>query len=102
MGLPMAKRLLSLGYAVKACDIVPERAEAARAAGAGAARSPADAAADVEFVLLNLPTTDAVEEAVFGEGGVAAIVRSPQLVIDFSTIEVESCKAFAAQLRKAT
>ena len=102
MGLPMAKRLLSLGYAVKACDIVAERAEAARAAGAEAARSPADAAAAVEFVLLNLPTTDAVEEAVFGERGVASAVRSPQLVIDFSTIKVDKCKAFAAKLRKTT
>jgi 3-hydroxyisobutyrate dehydrogenase-like beta-hydroxyacid dehydrogenase len=102
MGLPMAKRLLSLGYAVKACDIVAERAEAARAAGAEAARSPADAAAAVEFVLLNLPTTDAVEEAVFGERGVASVVRSPQLVIDFSTIKVDKCKAFAAKLRKMT
>ena len=102
MGLPMAKRLLSLGYAVKACDIVAERAEAARAAGAEAARSPADAAAAVEFVLLNLPTTEAVEEAVFGERGVASVVRSPQLVIDFSTIKVDKCKAFAAKLREAT
>ncbi len=102
MGLPMAKRLLSLGYAVKACDVVAERAEAARAAGAEAARSPADAAAAAEFVLLNLPTTDAVEEAVFGERGVAAVVRSPQLVIDFSTIKVDRCKAFAAKLRKTT
>jgi 3-hydroxyisobutyrate dehydrogenase-like beta-hydroxyacid dehydrogenase len=102
MGLPMAKRLLSLGYAVKACDIVPERVEAARAAGAQAARSPADAAADVDFVLLNLPTTEAVEEAVFGERGVALTARPPQLVIDFSTIKVDKCKAFAARLRKAT
>ena len=102
MGLPMAKRLLSLGYAVKACDIVPERTEAARAAGAEAVRLPADAAAGVEFVLLNLPTTDAVEEAVFGRHGVATVVRAPQLIIDFSTIEVDKCKAFSAKLRKAT
>ena len=102
MGLPMAKRLLSLGYAVKACDIVAERAEAARAAGAEAARSPADAAAGVDLVLLNLPTTEAVEDAVFGERGVASVVRSPQLVIDFSTIKVDKCKAFAAKLREAT
>jgi len=102
MGLPMAKRLLSLGYAVKACDIVAERVEAARAAGAEAARSPADAAAGVDLVLLNLPTTEAVEEAVFGERGVASVVRSPQLVIDFSTIKVDKCKAFAAKLREAT
>ncbi len=102
MGLPMAKRLLSLGYSVKAYDVVPGRIEAARAAGAAGARSPADAAAEVELVLLNLPTTEAVEEAVFGERGVATVVRPPQLLIDFSTIKVDRCKAFAAKLREAT
>jgi 3-hydroxyisobutyrate dehydrogenase-like beta-hydroxyacid dehydrogenase len=101
MGLPMTKRLLSLGYPVKAFDVVAERVEAARAAGAEAARSPGEVAAGVEFVLLNLPTTEAVEEAVFGERGVASVVRSPQLVIDFSTIKVDKCKALAARLREA-
>ena len=100
MGLPMAKRLLSLGYAVRAYDIVPAQIEAARAAGALAASSPADAAAGADFVVLNLPTTDAVETAVFGEAGVASAIKPPQLVIDFSTIKVEKCRAFAAKLRE--
>jgi 3-hydroxyisobutyrate dehydrogenase len=102
MGFPMAKRLVSLGYPVRAHDIVPERATAARAAGAAVAASPADAVAGADLVLLNLPTTEAVEQAVFGESGVAAAVRPPQLVIDFSTIKVEKCKAFAAKLREQT
>ena len=102
MGLPMVKRLLSLGYAVRAYDIVSDRAEAARAAGATVARSPASAVADVDLALLNLPTTEAVEQAVFGEDGVASVIRQPQLVIDFSTIKVEKCKAFAAKLREKT
>jgi 3-hydroxyisobutyrate dehydrogenase-like beta-hydroxyacid dehydrogenase len=100
MGLPMAQRLLALGYPVKAFDIVPARVEAARAAGAAPARSPGEAATGVDLVLLNLPTTDAVEQAVFGADGVAATARAPQLVIDFSTIEVERCKAFGARLRR--
>ena len=102
MGLPMVKRLRSLGYSVRTYDIVPDRIEAARAAGAVAARSPADAATGADLVLLNLPTTEAVEQAVFGDGGVASTVRPPQLVIDFSTIKVEKCKAFAAKLREKT
>ena len=102
MGLPMVKRLRSLGYAVRAYDIVPDRVEAARAAGAVAAASPADAASGADLVLLNLPTTEAVEQAVFGDGGVASVVRRPQLLIDFSTIKVEKCKAFAAKLREKT
>jgi len=102
MGLPMAKRLLSLGYSVRAYDIAPDRVEAARAAGGTVARSPADTATGADIVLLNLPTTEAVEQAVFGENGVATALKPPQLLIDFSTIKVEKCKAFAAKLREKT
>lgn len=102
MGLPMVKRLVSLGYPVRAFDIVPEKSAAAAAAGASPASSPADTAKGAELVLLNLPTTEAVEQAVFGEAGVAGALRAPQLVIDFSTIKVGKCKAFAQKLRAAT
>lgn len=102
MGLPMAKRLLSLGHAVRAYDIAPQRLAEAREAGAAAAASPADAARDAELVLLNLPTPEAVEAAVFGDSGVAAALRPPQLLIDFSTIKVAQCKAFARRLRDTT
>jgi 3-hydroxyisobutyrate dehydrogenase len=102
MGLPMLKRLLSLGYTAKACDIAADRVAAATAAGAHAAQSPAQACADVDLVVLNLPTTEAVEVVVFGEAGIATAIRPPQLVIDFSTIKVEKCKAFAERLRSET
>ena len=102
MGLPMAKRLLSLGYTIRAYDIVPARVAAAREAGATAASSPTDAVQGSDLVLLNLPTTDAVEAAVFGENGVASALRPPQLLIDFSTIPVEKCRTFARRLREMT
>ena len=50
--------------------------------------------AGVDLMVLNLPTTAAVEAAVFGENGVEAM-RPPQLLIDFSTIAVEQCRAMA-------
>jgi 3-hydroxyisobutyrate dehydrogenase-like beta-hydroxyacid dehydrogenase len=99
MGLPMVTRLVSLGYPVRGYDIVAGRVNAAAAAGAAAATSPADAARGADFVLLNLPTTDAVEDAVFGERGVAEALAPPQLVIDFSTVKVDSGREFAARLR---
>jgi 3-hydroxyisobutyrate dehydrogenase-like beta-hydroxyacid dehydrogenase len=102
MGLPMVKHLLPRGYAIRAYDIAPAQIEAARAAGAQPAASPADAAAGADFVLLNLPTGEAVEQAVFGPDGVAARLRPPQLLIDFSTIKVDKCKAWAARLRAET
>jgi len=102
MGLPMVKRLVSLGFKVRAYDILPQQVEAAAAAGGHAAASPADAARGVEFVLLNLPTTEAVEQAVFGDDGVASVARPPQLTIDFSTVKVDKGRAFAARLREST
>ena len=102
MGLPMAKRLLPLGYTIGAYDIAPASLAAAREAGATVASSPADAMRGTDLVLLNLPTTDAVEAAVFGDNGVASALRPPQLLIDFSTIPVEKCRTFARQLREMT
>ena len=102
MGLPMVKRLVSRGYTVTAYDLLPQRTDMARDAGARPAASPASAVRDVDFVLLNLPTTDAVEQAVFGENGVARAVKPPQLVVDFSTIKVDQGRRFAARLREDT
>jgi len=102
MGLPMVQRLLSLGYSVRAFDVSPAQVAAAGRAGAQAASSAADAARGADLLLLNLPTPDAVEAAVFGENGVAATLRPPQLLIDFSTNKVYQTKAFAQRLREKT
>ena len=93
MGGPMTKRLLSLGWKVKAYDIVPERSGCA---------SAAEAARGVGVVALNLPTNAAVKDAVFGRDGVATTVDETQLVVDFSTIPVDECRAHAAHLHEKT
>ncbi len=98
MGLPMVKRLCARGYNVRAFDIVAAQIEAARAAGAQPARSPAEAVQGVDVVLLNLPTPEAVEQAMFGKDGAASAMRRPQLLADFSTIRVEQCRAYAKRL----
>jgi 3-hydroxyisobutyrate dehydrogenase-like beta-hydroxyacid dehydrogenase len=102
MGLPMTQRLCSLGYAVRAFDIVPRQLDLAREAGATVAHSPADAAHGIDLVLLNLPTPAAVEAAVFGPDGVATAMQPPQLLIDFSTIKVEQGQDCAKRLRERT
>jgi 3-hydroxyisobutyrate dehydrogenase len=101
MGGPMVKRLCGLGWRVRAYDVVAARCEAARADGAEIASSAADAARGADVVLLNLPTIDAVEQAMFGANGVVEAAKAPQLVVDFSTIKVDTCRAFAQRLREA-
>ena len=98
MGLPMTKLLLGKAYAVRGYDIVPEKLAAAVAAGAASASSAADAAAGAELILLNLPTTDAVEQAVFGPDGILAVLRPGQVIVDFSTITVDKGRHFAKRL----
>ena len=102
MGMPMAKRLLSLGYKVRAYDIAPQAIAAAHDAGAAAVASAAEAAKGADLVLLNLPTPEAVEDVAFGKNGVASALKPPQLLIDFSTNKVHQTKGFAHRLRKMT
>jgi 3-hydroxyisobutyrate dehydrogenase len=93
MGGPMVKRLASLGWQVKGYDIVPERSTA---------KSAGEAARGADVVLLNLPTNDAVKDAVFRADGVASTVNARQLVVDFSTIPVDECRSHAERLLKQT
>ena len=90
MGGPMVKRLAGIGWQVRAYDIVPERSSA---------RSVAEAVQGADVVVLNLPTNEAVEDVL---EKLVPVLRAPQLVVDFSTIPVEACRAHAARLFKAT
>lgn len=93
MGGPMVKRLAALGWTVRGYDIVPERSMVG---------SAADAARGADVVLLNLPTNEAVEEAVFGARGLIHAMKKSQLLVDFSTIPVDACRDHAAKLARAT
>jgi 3-hydroxyisobutyrate dehydrogenase-like beta-hydroxyacid dehydrogenase len=52
--------------------------------------------------MLNLPSAQAVEEAVFGTTGLATALRPPQLVVDFSTIPAAECRDFSHRLHEKT
>jgi 3-hydroxyisobutyrate dehydrogenase len=99
MGLPMVQRLLKLGWRVRAYDIIADRLFASGAEGCASA---AETARGMDLVLLNLPTNEAVIEAVFGAHGIARTVRPPQLVVDLSTIPVDACRGHARRLENET
>src|SRR6202008_2946925 len=54
------------------------------------------------IVLLNLPSNEAVIDAVFGANGVASALSAKQLVADFSTIPVDECRRHAKRLLEKT
>ena len=98
MGGPMSRHLVSAGYAVQGYDIRAEARAAAAEQGVRNCASIREACAGAEVVLLNLPTTDAMREVVMGRDGLLDCLRSPQLVVDFSTIELDAAHTFIQRL----
>lgn len=98
MGAAMAKRLMARGWTVTGFDIDAGRRAAAEAAGVAVAASAAEAAAGAAMVNLCVTSTAAVEQAVFGSGGVAEADPAPPLLVDMSTTDAEATREMAARL----
>ena len=100
IGGPCAKHLLDAGHRVTVFDI--DEAAAGRLASVGARRaeSAAEVSASSEVVMLSLPTPEASEAVVVGEGGVLAEGRPGLVVVDLSTNSVGTARSLSEQCRK--
>src|SRR5262249_44088441 len=96
MGAPMASNLLKHGDEVIGFGIVPRAVEALSVKGGRAAASAAEAASAGELVITMLPAGAQVRAVYLGEAGVLANARKSALLIDCSTIDVETARAVAA------
>jgi 3-hydroxyisobutyrate dehydrogenase len=96
MGAPMAANLLKAGHRVTGFDVVPGAVEALAAKGGQAARSIAEAAVADDIVITMLPAGPQVRAVYLDEGGVLANARRGTMLIDCSTIDVETARAVAA------
>jgi len=92
MGGPMVCNLVRAGHAVKAFDLSADALNFAVQAGAQAAGTAAQAATAVEFVVTMLPVGANVRE-VYLQGGVLAAASPSTVVVDSSTIDVETSQA---------
>jgi 3-hydroxyisobutyrate dehydrogenase len=101
MGGPMAANLVKAGHRVTGFDLVPGRAAALAAAGGVAAASAAEAAAAGDFVVTMLPAGPDVREVYLGNGGVLGRAGTGALLIDCSTIDVETARLVAERAREA-
>jgi 3-hydroxyisobutyrate dehydrogenase len=93
MGLPMVRNLLDAGHEVTAFDLAARALEEASSAGAVAARSAVEAAFGAEFVVTMLPEGRHVREVYVGAGGVIAAAADGTLLIECSTIDVDTARA---------
>lgn len=95
MGGPMAQNLIKAGHALAVYDLAPAALEAARAAGATVATSPAHAVAAAEVVISMLPASKHVESLYLGTEGLLVQIAPGTLVIDCSTIAPASSRKVA-------
>jgi 3-hydroxyisobutyrate dehydrogenase len=95
MGLPMAQNLLKARHAVSGFDLSEYSTDRLAADGATAARSVAAACKDAEIVITMLPAGAQVREVYLRNDGVLAAVPPGTLLVDSSTIDVDTAREVA-------
>jgi len=100
MGTPIATLLMKAGYEVTGFDIIKKQVSNLVPLGLKPSNSPRDAARGADFIVLSLPTWEAVLEAVEGKDGIATGARRGQIVADCSTSPPWESKALGKRLAK--
>jgi 3-hydroxyisobutyrate dehydrogenase len=100
MGLPMAQNLLKAGHQVEGVDISPVAIEKLKSAGGVIVETAKIAAARADVVITMLPSGKEVREVYFGPNGIIENANAGTLVIDCSTIDVETARAVAGEAEK--
>src|SRR5712692_2902647 len=95
MGLPMAQNLIKAAHAVSGFDVSEYATERLATGGGTRASSVSDACKDVEIVITMLPAGEQVRDVYLGDDGVLAAAPAGALLIDCSTIDVETARDVA-------
>ncbi|WP_298815088.1 3-hydroxyisobutyrate dehydrogenase [uncultured Roseibium sp.] len=96
MGGPMAINLVKAGHRVLGFDLSEAAVALLTDAGGEKAGSVADLAAQADVVVTMLPAGKHVRQIYQGEGGILDNARSGTLLIDSSTIDVDSARAVSS------
>jgi len=99
MGGPMARNLVRAGHQVKGFDQCADAMRFAGQAGVQAAGSAAQAATGVEVLLTMLPVGANVREVLI-EAGALAAAEPGTVLVDSSTIDVETAKEMHGAARE--
>jgi len=100
MGLPMAQNLIKAGHQVEGVDVNPAAVEKLKSAGGVGVETAKSAAARADVVITMLPAGAQVREVYLGSSGIIANANDGTLLIDCSTIDVETARAVAAEAEK--
>lgn len=101
MGHGAAKNILEKGFPLTVLGHRNrEPVEDLLGRGAQEARSPADLALRSDIVFMCLPSTQHVEQAVFGESGILSVARPGFVLVDSTTSEPDATLRIGAALRE--
>lgn len=98
MGRGMTHNLLKAGYDVTVWNRTTGRMDEFVAAGAHAAKNPADVARQCDIVMICVSDTPDVKQVILGESGVLEGIDRGKLVIDHSTISPHTTIEIAKKL----
>ncbi len=97
MGRPMALRLIAAGHTVRGYDVAAPAREAAQAAGIPLVADLEAAVGGAEAVFTMLPAGDHVRSVYCDDGGLLAVSVPDTLLVDCSTIDLETARAVHAE-----
>jgi len=93
MGAPMAANLVKAGHHVAGYDINAQSVQALASVGGHAVSSATEAARGADVVITMLPAGEHVREVWLNQGGlIEAVAGTAPLLIDCSTIDVDSAR----------
>ena len=100
MGWPMFQNLVKAGHSVKGFDIAPDAARKVATVGGQPAGSIGETCG-AEIIISMLPSGQQVKEVYLGASGVLESAKPGTLLIDCSTIDIESARSVAAEAEAA-
>lgn len=92
MGGPMTANMVKAGHDVRGFDLNAEALRAAAAAGVTPVSSVAEAVEGADVVFTMLPRGEHALSVYLGDGGVLASADTKTLLVDSSTIDIESAQ----------
>ena len=101
MGGPMAKHLINANHQVKGFDIIHDCIRKFKNSGGTAAKDICDASKDADVIITMLPAGKDVRKVYLGESGILGSINGRPMLIDCSTIDVETARAVAENARTA-
>jgi 3-hydroxyisobutyrate dehydrogenase len=100
MGLAMLKHLVKHGHPVTACDLDSKQRDAARAAGATIAATPAELGKATDFVIIGVGYDDEVDAVTLGADGLLGAMKPGSIIAVSSTATPDNVKALDEKARE--